>query len=138
MSESDQQYYEVPARENAEGIARVGADLLLKSKVDVEAILERHGVPRDKVSDIAAAAIENPPEVRYEGAGSIAATIAVIVALGKLIKALTPLLEPFSKQGAKLAYKVAMDIWKMLKKKMQDEKSIRLTQKPAKKSPKKK
>jgi len=137
MSESDKQYYEVPARQNAESIERATAELLRQSQSEVEAILEGHGVPHDKVQAIAAAVIDAPPEVRYEGSGSIAATIAIIVALSKLIKVLVPLLEPFSKQGAKLGYEIALDIWKMLKKRLQQEKSIRLTEKPAKKSPKK-
>jgi hypothetical protein len=134
MSEVDKQRYEVPAQEKAEGIEKGAAELLLDSRGEVQAILESHGIPRDKVDAIADQVTQHPPEVRYEGAGSIAGTIAIVVALTRLIKVLVPLLEPFSKQGSKLAYNIAMDILKMLKKKLFDQKSIRLTEKrPAKK-----
>lgn len=132
MDESTTQRYEVPARESTEGIQANAAALLLESHDEVIDILEKHGIPHDQAGPIAEQVTRQPPTIEYEGSGSIAAMIAIAVSLAPLIKVMVPLLEPFSKQGAKLAYNIGMDIWKMLRKKLLEKNSIRLTEKKKK------
>lgn len=137
MEESTKQYYELPKIEGTEAVQNNAAALLLESHGEIVEIIEKHGIPRERAEAIAEEVIHQPPTVEYEGSGSVAAMIAIAVSLAPLIKVTVPLLEPFSKEGAKLAYKIGMDIWKMIRQKLLAKKSIRLTEKKKKKSQKK-
>src|SRR5208283_1068543 len=120
MDESSKQYYEVPAREGTETVQNNAAALLLESQGEIVGIIEKYGIPRERAEAIAEQVIRQPPAVEYEGSGSVVAMIAIAVSLAPLIKVMVPLLEPFSKQGAKLAYNIGMDIWKMIRQKLLD------------------
>jgi hypothetical protein len=126
----EEQYYEIPSHQDADHVQRTLARILTESRDEVQEILARYGVPPTKAQEIAEEAVQSPPEVRYEGSGSVAATVAICVALTRLVKVLIPLVEPFSKEGAELAHEIGLDIWKLLRKRLLENESVRLTEKP--------
>jgi hypothetical protein len=138
MDELTKQFYEVPKGDGAEKVQNSAAAVLLESHDEIAGIIEKHGIPRDRAEAIAEQVIRQPPAVTNEGSGSIGAMVAIGISLVPLIKVMVPLLEPFSKQGAKLAYNIGMDIWEMIRQKLLEKKSIRLTEKKKKKQAQKK
>ncbi|HKD79534.1 MAG TPA: hypothetical protein VKH81_07555 [Candidatus Angelobacter sp.] len=128
MNEQETLYYEIPRDAAAKNLKTVAAELLKDSQAEIADILAKHNIPRDKAEAMAKSVTNATPDMDYSGSGSVAEVVAIAVSLAPLIKSLTPLLLPFSKRGADLAYQIGKDIWMMLKKKMLG-KNIRLSEK---------
>jgi hypothetical protein len=71
---------------------------------------------------------ENIP-VNVQGAGVDPATIAILISLTPLIKAIVPLVQPFATNAADLAHTVALDLWNHLKDRLWHEDHISLQEK---------
>jgi uncharacterized alpha-E superfamily protein len=96
-------------------------------KPKIEAVLSRHEVPRVSSSDVLQAA--HSVEIIDKGAGMDPATIAMLVALTPLIKALVPLVQPFANNAADVAKKISLDVWEMVKLELLNKKHVRLSEK---------
>jgi hypothetical protein len=125
---TDTLLYEVPKGQDVGSLKNTARTLLKNSQTEIAAILSAHGIPEENTKEIAAQILDASPDVEYKGAGSIGELIAIAISLAPLIKALSPLLLPFSKRGADLAYEIGKDIWNMLKGKLLGE-NIRLSEK---------
>jgi hypothetical protein len=113
--------YDVPDEVEAKEIADAANRLLQDSEDDVRRILRKSKLP----GSLSTAVLGQKITVTEKGAGVDPATLAILVAL-------TPLLKPFAKRGAKVAEKVALDIWAMLKQKLWDEEHMQVTERQEK------
>lgn len=134
MNEQEFQY-EVPKNVSVRRLNTLTQKLLQNSQAEVVDILRKHGIAESDAKAVAAQVTGTAPEAEYKGAGSVADVVAIAISLVPLIKALTPLLLPFSKKGAELAYEIGKDIWLMLKQKLLGE-NVRLKEKNKKKKKK--
>jgi hypothetical protein len=114
--------YELPKDIGAKKVAKDANALLRLSRKDVEAILKKHKAPVSASKAIAKSKIG----VTHKRAGFGAETVVLVVSLAPLIKVLTPLLLPFTKSAAKVAEKIALDTWEMLKGKLWKKKHVEL------------
>jgi len=89
--------------------------------------LPSSGAPELTSSQKTALAKENIV-VRYEGAGVDPATIALIISLTPVIKAVVPLVEPFAKDASDVAHKIALDLWDILRQRLWQKEHINLVQ----------
>ena len=114
--------YELPKHTSARKVEKDTNSLLRLSKKEVQAILKKSGAPASASKAVAKSKIR----VSHKGAGFGAETVLLAVSLAPLVKALTPLLVPFSKSAAKVAEKIALDTWEMLKEKLWKKKHVEL------------
>jgi hypothetical protein len=112
--------YELPKHTSAKKVEKDTNSLLRLSKKEVVAILKKRGVPASASKAVAKSKIH----VVHKGSGFGAETVLLAVSLAPLIKALTPVLVPFSKSAAKVAEKIALDTWEMLKEKLWKKKHV--------------
>jgi hypothetical protein len=117
--------YDIPSEAEAKEIAEAANRLLQDSADEVRQILTKNNLPESLSKDVLGQRIT----ITEKGAGVDPATLAILVAL-------TPLLKPFAEHGAKVAAKVALDIWAMLKQKLWDEEHVRVTEHKEKEKPK--
>jgi hypothetical protein len=115
--------FQVSDEAEAVEIADATNRLLQESSDEVREILRKYKLPESQ----AEAVLRQRIEVSEKGAGSDPATIALLVAL-------TPLLKPFARSAAKVAEKVALDIWAMLKEKLWTHEHLRFAERKEKQS----
>jgi hypothetical protein len=132
MNDQETLQYELPKNLSIARLNTLTQELLRSSQGDIVAILGKHGIAADDAKVVAVKISGAAPEAEYKGAGSVADVVAIAISLVPLIKALTPLLLPFSKKGAELAYEIGKDIWLMLKQKLLGQ-NVRLSEKKKKK-----
>jgi hypothetical protein len=129
MTEADRFEYEVSKDQSAETLEELATQLLQKSQTDIEEILRNYKVTEKDAKEIATQATQSKIEVKYEHAGSTPELVAIAVTLVPVIKVLTPLLQPFATKGADFTFRVANDIWEMVKNKLFHDHSVRLRSK---------
>jgi hypothetical protein len=114
--------YELPKHTSVKKVEKDANSLLRLSKKEMQAILKKSGAPASAAKAVAKSKIR----VAHKGAGFGAETVLLAVSLAPLVKSLTPILVPFSKSAAKVAEKIALDIWEMLKEKLWKKKHLEL------------
>jgi len=119
--------YEAAQQNDAHEIEKAANEILRKSSKDVRVILKKHGVPEKVASRLCRQKIS----VKHKGAGLDPATVALAISLIPLMKELRPLIAPWSKSFARVAEKVALDTWEMLRAKLWNKKHIRLDERPS-------
>ena len=120
--------YEVPNRYSDDELKHRINIQLAASGSEIAAILSKNGISTD-AGEVVKGSISENLSIKPAGAGIDPATIAIVVSLVPVIKALTPLLEPFAKNAADVGRVVALDIWEMVKSKLWEEQHVRLTRK---------
>ena len=114
--------YELPKNISVKKVEKDANSLLRLSKKEMQAILKKRGAPASAARAVAKSKIQ----LTHKGAGFGAETVLLAVSLAPLIKSLTPILVPFSKSAAKVAEKIALDTWEMLKEKLWKKKHVEL------------
>jgi len=115
--------------EEASAIEKKANSLLKRSGKDIQAILKKYKVRPSCARTITKQKIS----VKYKGAGLDPATVALAVSLVPLIIAVRPLLMPWSAKMAKVAEKIALDTWDVVRMKLWSKKHIRLEERSRKK-----
>jgi hypothetical protein len=113
--------YDVSDEADARKIAEAANRLLQESTGEVREILRKYGLPEAQAEAVSSQRIQ----ISEKGAGFDPGTIALLVAL-------TPLLKPFANSAAKVAEKVALDIWAMLRDKLWEHEHLRLKERKEK------
>jgi hypothetical protein len=114
--------YQTSKKTTARRLEEDTSALLKASEKELRALLKKHGVPESAAKELSRV----PIKVAYKGAGLAAETVALAVSLTPLIHALRPVLVPLTKSITKVAEKIALDTWEMLKRKLWDKKHIAL------------
>ena len=122
MSETLTFLYDVPKDADAILIEKSANVILQQSHREMRAILKKYKAP---VTAAEALCAQHIP-IKNKGAGLTPDTAAIAVMLTPLVHVLVPLLKPIPVAAAKVAQKVALDTWEMLKSKLWGEKHIRL------------
>jgi hypothetical protein len=117
--------FEVPKDTTAESLQRNIQEILRESEEDFKKVLVKHNLPADVLPPLA----EQPVKVSYEGAGIDPGTIAILVALTPLVKALVPLAQPLVQDASAVAKQVSLDLWEIVKTKLWEKYHIRVKEK---------
>ena len=126
--------FEVPKDVSAQALEQKIQQILAESQKDFTHVLAKHNLPADQPPVLG----QEPVKVTYEGAGIDPATIAILVALTPLVKALVPLAKPMVEDASEVAKTIALDLWEIVKTKLWEEHHIRVKpKKPKEKGPKK-
>jgi len=104
--------------------------VLRKSETELIAIAKKHSADLSSlnVEDVRKLCQAELP-VRPVGGGVDPVTIALLVSLTPLVKALTPILKPGVKSASKVAEKIALDVWEHMKTKMWENDHVVLREK---------
>ncbi len=120
--------FEVPKDVSAQALEQKIQQILAESQTDLKQVLTKHNLPADQAPALG----QEPIKVTYEGAGIDPATIAILVALTPLVKALVPLAKPVVEDASDVAKTVALDLWEIVKTKLWEEHHIRVKPKKQK------
>lgn len=100
------------------------------SQGELIAIFQQNGIDSSNFSDEQIDNLKhNSLSVSAAGGGFDPVTVALLVSLAPLIKAITPLLKPAAESASKVAEKIALDVWEHIKLKLWQDDHVAISEK---------